>query len=112
MAAQAATGLLSPSRFLMPISFATILGGTITVIGTSTNLVVSGLLEQSGYAPIGMFEISRIGLPVAVVGIIFLILFSHVLLPERRTARRHFQEEFREFVADSIEGVLEIVRRL
>ena len=89
---------ISPSRFLMPISFATILGGTITVIGTSTNLVVSGLLEQSGYAPIGMFEITRIGLPVAVVGIIFLILFSHVLLPERRTARRHFQEEFREFV--------------
>ena len=89
---------ISPSRFLMPISFATILGGTITVIGTSTNLVVSGLLEQSGYAPIGMFEITRIGLPVAIVGVIFLILFSHVLLPERRTARRHFQEEFREFV--------------
>ncbi|HSK18856.1 MAG TPA: SLC13 family permease [Longimicrobiales bacterium] len=89
---------ISPSRFLMPISFATILGGTITVIGTSTNLVVSGLLEQSGYAPIGMFEITRIGLPVAIVGIIFLVLFSHMLLPERRTARRHFQEEFREFV--------------
>lgn len=93
---------VSPSRFLMPISFATILGGTITVIGTSTNLVVSGLLEQSGYAPIGMFEISRIGLPVAIVGVLFLVLFSHVLLPERRTARRHFQEAFREFVVQMV----------
>ncbi|MGH7446044.1 MAG: SLC13 family permease, partial [Longimicrobiales bacterium] len=93
---------ISPSRFLMPISFATILGGTITVIGTSTNLVVSGLLEQSGYQPIGMFEITRIGLPVAIVGLIFLVLFSHVLLPERRTARRHFQEEFREFVVQMV----------
>jgi di/tricarboxylate transporter len=93
---------VSPSRFLMPISFATILGGTITVIGTSTNLVVSGLLEQSGYPPIGMFEITRIGLPVAIVGLIFLVLFSHVLLPERRTARRHFQEEFREFVVQMV----------
>jgi di/tricarboxylate transporter len=93
---------VSPSRYLMPISFATILGGTITVIGTSTNLVVSGLLEQSGYAPIGMFEITRIGLPVAIVGVLFLALFSHVLLPERRTARRHFQEEFREFVVQMV----------
>lgn len=93
---------ISPSRYLMPISFATILGGTVTVIGTSTNLVVSGLLEQSGYAPIGMFEISRIGLPVAIVGLLFLVLFSQILLPERRTARRHFQEEFREFVVQMV----------
>jgi di/tricarboxylate transporter len=93
---------VSPSRFLMPISFATILGGTITVIGTSTNLVVSGLLEQSGYAPIGMFEMTRIGLPVAIVGVLFLVLFSQVLLPERRTARRHFQDEFREFVVQMV----------
>jgi di/tricarboxylate transporter len=93
---------VSASRYLMPISFATILGGTITVIGTSTNLVVSGLLEQSGYPAIGMFEITRIGLPVAIVGVLFLVLFSHVLLPERRTARRHFQDEFREFVVQMV----------
>ena len=93
---------ISPSRYLMPISFATILGGTLTVIGTSTNLVVSGLLEQDGFAPVGMFEITRIGLPVAIIGLIFLALFAHVLLPERRTARRHFEDEFREFVVQMV----------
>src|SRR5690606_40605402 len=93
---------MSPSRYLMPLSFATILGGTLTVIGTSTNLVVSGLLEQGGFAPIGMFEITRIGLPVALLGIAFLALFSHLLLPERRTARRHFEDEFREFVVQMV----------
>jgi di/tricarboxylate transporter len=93
---------LTPSRYLMPMSFATILGGTLTVIGTSTNLVVSGLLEQGGFAPIGMFEITRIGLPVASVGLIFLVLFSPVLVPERRTPRSRFAEEFREFVMQMI----------
>src|SRR5690606_33351911 len=50
------------SWYLMPISFATILGGTVTVIGTSTNLVVSGLMEQAGMKPFGIFEITRVGL--------------------------------------------------
>ena len=54
--------------YLMPLSFATILGGVVTVIGTSTNLVVSGLMVGCGMAPLGMFELTRVGLPVAVVG--------------------------------------------
>jgi di/tricarboxylate transporter len=89
---------IAPSRFLMPLSFATILGGTLTLVGTSTNLVVSGLLEQAGHPPIGMFEITRLGLPVAVIGIAFLVLFSKYLLPERRTARQAMEEEYREYV--------------
>ncbi|MEX0907276.1 MAG: SLC13 family permease [Gemmatimonadota bacterium] len=93
---------MSPSRLLMPISFATILGGMLTVIGTSTNLVVSGLLEQAGLAPIGMFEITRVGFPVAVVGVAFLILFSGMLLPDRRTARQTMQEESREYVMQMV----------
>ncbi len=71
----------------MPISFATILGGTITVIGTSTNLVVSGLMEQAGMKPIGMFEITRVGVPVAIVGVGVLVLFAQRLLPDRRGAK-------------------------
>lgn len=89
---------ISPSRLLMPLSFATILGGTLTMIGTSTNLVVSGLLEQAGHPPIAMFEITRIGLPVAVAGLLVLILFSGMLLPERRTARQALHEDMREYV--------------
>lgn len=89
---------ISPSRLLMPLSFATILGGTLTLIGTSTNLVVSGLLEQAGHQPLAMFEITRIGLPVVVVGLLVLILFSGMLLPERRPARQVLHEDMREYV--------------
>jgi di/tricarboxylate transporter len=88
------------SWFLMPLSFAAILGGTITVIGTSTNLVVSGLLEASGQPPIGMFEISRVGLPVALVGLVLVVLLAPVLLPDRRTARQQLEQDIREFTVD------------
>ncbi len=92
----------SPSRYLMPLSFAAILGGMVTVIGTSTTIVVSGLLEESGRAAIGMFEISRAGLPVAVLGILLLIVLAPRLLPERRGARRGFEEEVREFTVQMV----------
>lgn len=74
---------LSVSRFLMPLSFAAILGGTVTLIGTSTNLVVSGVLEQQGFEPLGLFELSPIGLPVAVAGLVVLVLVAVRLLPDR-----------------------------
>jgi di/tricarboxylate transporter len=90
------------SWYLMPISFAAILGGTVTVIGTSTNLVVSGLLEAHGQAPIGMFEISPVGLPLAIIGVLALTLLAPLLLPDRRGVRQQFGEELREFVVDMI----------
>ncbi len=92
----------SPSRFLMPLSFAAILGGTATVIGTSTNLVVSGLLEAAGQPPIGMFEITKVGLPVAAVGLLFVVLLAPWILPERRPARRGLDENVREFVVQMV----------
>jgi di/tricarboxylate transporter len=88
----------SASLFLMPLSYATILGGVITVIGTSTNLVVSGLMEAQGMAPIGMFELTRVGLPVALVGLAIIVALAPVVLPQRRSARQHFTEDLREFV--------------
>jgi di/tricarboxylate transporter len=90
------------SWFLMPLSFAAILGGTITVIGTSTNLVVSGLLEASGQAPIGMFEITRVGLPVTLVGLLLIVLLAPLLLPDRRTARQQLEQEIREFTVEML----------
>ncbi|HEX9582231.1 MAG TPA: SLC13 family permease [Gemmatimonadales bacterium] len=87
----------SPSRFLMPISYAAILGGVITVMGTSTNLVVSGLLEARGQPPLGLFEITPMGLPVALVGLVVLILTASALLPDRRPARSDIGEASREF---------------
>lgn len=83
---------LSPSRLLMPLSFATILGGTITVIGTSTNLVVLGLVRQAsagqdapdGLRSIGFFELAWVGVPLAIVGIAYIVVFAPIFLPARK----------------------------
>ncbi len=88
----------SPSRYLMPLSFAAILGGMVTLIGTSTNLLVSGLLQASGQDPLGMFEITSLGLPVAIVGTLGVVFLAPLLLPDRRSARRDLEEDVREFV--------------
>ena len=87
---------ISPSRFLMPISFAALLGGVVTLLGTSTNLVISGLLDQDG-APLGIFEMTPIGLPTALAGTAFLVLFGHRLVPDRLTPAETAELESREF---------------
>ncbi|NNC92249.1 MAG: SLC13 family permease [Acidimicrobiia bacterium] len=90
----------SPAGFLMPLSFAAILGGLITVLGTSTNLVVSGLLEANEMEPIGVFEITRLGLPVAAIGVAALIVLAPRLLGARTPARDDLEENVREFIVD------------
>ncbi|MEM7276302.1 MAG: SLC13 family permease [Actinomycetota bacterium] len=77
----------SASTYLIPLSYATILGGAVTVIGTSTNLVVSGLLVQAGQEPLAMFDLARVGLPLAVAGLVVIVLLGPVLLPARRRPR-------------------------
>lgn len=71
----------SVSKFLLPLSYASILGGCLTVIGTSTLLIVSGMAEESGFAPIGLFDVSLIGGIMFVLGLFFMMLFSSKLLP-------------------------------
>lgn len=88
---------ISASRLLLPISYAAILGGTLTVIGTSTNLVVSGLLEESGAEPLGIFEITPVGAVVAVCGLTVVIALAGLLVPERRSADAILSGEIREF---------------
>jgi di/tricarboxylate transporter len=87
-----------PSRYLMPLSFAVILGGVVTTIGTSTNLVVSGLLQQSGHPPFGLFEITHVGLPLALAGIAVLALAAPRTLPDRQSPRRSLAAAQRDFV--------------
>jgi di/tricarboxylate transporter len=77
---------MSPSKFMMPLSFATILGGLCTEIGTSTNVVVYGLLrDATGEAP-GMFAVAPVGIVCAAVGIAYMLLFSRLLLKDRKPA--------------------------
>lgn len=72
---------LSPSKFLIPVSYASILAGTCTLIGTSTNIIISDLSAQYGYGALSMFELSIIGVPIAVFGIVFLLIAAPRILP-------------------------------
>ena len=90
----------APSRFLMPVSFAAILGGVVTAIGTSTNLIASGLMESHGLDPMAMFEITLVGGTVAASGVAYLVLFAPKLLPERGTPRDALESAAREFVVE------------
>jgi di/tricarboxylate transporter len=74
---------IRPSKLLIPLSYAAILGGLCTLIGTSTNLVVDGMLRAGGYEGLGLFDIAWVGVPCALVGILYLLVVSPRLLPDR-----------------------------
>jgi di/tricarboxylate transporter len=73
---------VNASKLLMPLAYAAILGGTCTLIGTSTNIAVSGYIAKAGLDPIGMFEITGIGLVIFIVGIIYMMTIGQRMLPD------------------------------
>lgn len=73
---------LSPSKYLIPVSYASILAGTSTLIGTSTNIIISDLSASLGYGALSMFEISKLGVPLAIAGIALLYFFAPRILPD------------------------------
>jgi di/tricarboxylate transporter len=89
----------SPSIFLMPLAFASILGGTCTLIGTSTNMAGSSMVTRLGLEPFTLFEFTGIGLIVAATGILYIALLGHRLVPVRQTTG--FTEDYglREFLS-------------
>jgi len=93
---------LSPSRYLMPLSFAALLGGLVTAIGTSTNITVSGELTRNGMAPIGFFEIGKIGLPIAVAGLAVMVLTLPKLMPKRRDLVEEVTTDAREYIVEMV----------
>ncbi len=76
---------LPATKFLIPLSFVTILGGICTLIGTSTNLVVHGMILEAGFEGFTMFELGKVGVFVAIAGILYLFAFSKFLLPDDRS---------------------------
>ncbi|WP_375740494.1 SLC13 family permease [Pseudomonas boanensis] len=83
----------SPSKLLIPLSYATVLGGMLTMIGTSTNILVDGVARKAGLEPFGMFEITPAALAFCAVGFIYLMLFSWRLLPDRETLSKQLRPD-------------------
>ncbi len=96
---------IRPSKLLIPLSYAAILGGCVTLIGTSTNLIVSGMVNDQniipGLTPIRLFDFTVAGLPMLVIGIIYLNLFSKKLLPDRQDAMSDFSAQAREYLVEA-----------
>jgi di/tricarboxylate transporter len=90
---------------LIPLSYAAILGGCVTLIGTSTNLIVSGMANDQmivpGVDPIRLFDFTIAGLPMLILGVLYLILFSKRLLPERQDAMSNFSTQSREYLVEA-----------
>ncbi len=90
----------SPSKFLIPISYASILAGTCTLIGTSTNIIVSDLSAMYGYGKLAMFELAALGVPIALLGIGFLYFAAPRLMPGHVAPVCEVEEEHRRYLAE------------
>ena len=99
---------VSPSKLLIPLSYLAILGGTCTLIGTSTNLVVhfamidAGIKGITGQPGIGLFELSLVGVPYAIIGAIYLLFLGRKLLPDRKDLIEQLGEQRREYLAEML----------
>ncbi|OIJ19433.1 SLC13 family permease [Anaerobacillus alkalidiazotrophicus] len=92
---------IPPSKFLIPLSYATIFGGTLTLIGTSTNLVIHGFMLEQGLDGFSMFQLAIVALPAGFIGIIYMTIIGYKLLPERKTSKQSFEESSREYLAEA-----------
>ena len=93
---------MAASKLLMPMAFASILGGTCTLIGTSTNVAVSGYMKKAGMPPLGMFEITPIGLIIVAVGILYMMLVGKRMLPTHAEASLTANYAMREYLSEII----------
>ncbi len=84
---------MHPSKLLMPLAFAAILSSSITLVSTSTNVVVSGLMTNYGMRPLGMFELTPVGIPILLVGLLYMFFIGRHLIPIRDGERAGMQKE-------------------
>lgn len=83
----------SVSKMLLPLAFSSILASSVTLVGTSTNIVISGMLGNYGLETIGMFELTLVGVPIVLVGLLYMLLLGQHLIPDR-TQAGNLQEQF------------------
>lgn len=95
---------ISPSKVLIPLSYAAIAGGMVTLIGTSTNIIVSGLLEEAGYAGFGLFDLTWIGLLAVTCVVTFFTFVGCRLLPEGEVRHEPHDDGLREFLFEARVG--------
>lgn len=93
---------ISPSRFLIPLSYAAILGGVCTLVGTSTNLVTDSIMGKNGLPRMSLFELSTVGVPIAIVGLIYLCFVGRYLLPDRVDLLEHIETHRREYTVEML----------
>lgn len=97
---------LPATYFLIPLSYVTILGGICTLIGTSTNLVVHSMIQEAGLKGFSIFELGKVGVFIAIAGIIYLFLFSSKLLPSDRPETSGNEEEEQNSTLHLVEAVI------
>ncbi|MGB8702606.1 MAG: SLC13 family permease [Thermosynechococcaceae cyanobacterium] len=94
---------ISPSKLLIPLSYVTVLGGMITLIGTSTNILASGVSKKLGYGEFGLFQFTALGVITFTVGLIYLALFAPRLLPDRKAPTGNLQDyNLKDYVSEVI----------
>ncbi|GEL77033.1 SLC13 family permease [Tenuibacillus multivorans] len=91
---------IAPSKLLIPLSYVTILGGTVTLIGTSTNLVVHGMLVERGLGGFSFFQMAVVGVPITVLGLVYIAVVGHRLLPSYKSFTEKVWEDSREYMAE------------
>ncbi len=96
---------IAPSKLLIPLSYAAILGGCITLIGTSTNLIVNGMVKDQNIIPglksLDMFSFSWVGIPMMIIGIVYLLIWSKRILPNKKDALSEFTGNTRKYIVEA-----------
>ena len=93
---------VSPSKLLIPLSYASVLGGTCTLIGTSTNFVISAKMKEAGLEGMGMWELAWIGIPVSIVGLFYIVTLGYRWLPTRTDILEYAESHPREYTVELI----------
>ena len=93
---------IPPSRLLMPLAFASLMGGTCTLIGTSTNVAVSGAITKLGLQPLRMFEFTGIGIVLMITGTLYMVFIGSRMVPERDSAAAMAGDAMRDYLAEVV----------